>query len=103
MKLSFKYYPKLNDKQSAIINELSFHTTKLYNTANYEAINGSSKSYYDMEKQFKSNWHREYLHSHNYQQALKILGENWKSFFNAIKDYKKNPHKYEGQPRAPKG
>jgi len=36
MKLSFKYYPVLNELQTSIIEELSFHTTKLYNIANYE-------------------------------------------------------------------
>jgi len=35
MKLSFKLKQKFNDKTLAIIEELSFHTTKLYNTANY--------------------------------------------------------------------
>ncbi len=101
MKLSFKYYPKLNDKQEIIINELSFHTSKLYNIANYELHNGSSSDYYKMEKQFKSNWHNEYLHSHNYQQALKVLSQNWKAYFNANKNYKESPHKYKGQPRPP--
>lgn len=101
MRLSFKYYPKLKDKQTAIIDELSFHTSKLYNIVNYEAHNGGSKNYYEMEKQFKSNWHNEYLHSHNYQQALKVLSQNWKAYFNAIKDYKKSTHKYKGQPSPP--
>jgi hypothetical protein len=36
MKLVIKYHPKLDAKQSAIIEELSFHTTKIYNIANYE-------------------------------------------------------------------
>ena len=31
MKLSFKYSTKLNEKQIDIIEELSYHTTKLYN------------------------------------------------------------------------
>ena len=57
MRLSFKYYPKLKNKQEAIIDELSFHTSKLYNIVNYEAHNGGSKNYYIMEKQFKSKWH----------------------------------------------
>ena len=34
MKLSFKFNLKLNKLQNDIINELSFHTTKLYNIAN---------------------------------------------------------------------
>ena len=28
--------------------------------------------------------------------------DNWKSYFSAIKDYKKNPSKYLGCPRPPK-
>ncbi len=35
MKLSFKYKSKMNNKTIAIIEELSYHTTKLYNRANY--------------------------------------------------------------------
>ena len=31
MKLSFKFKPKLNVQQLNIVNELSFHTTALYN------------------------------------------------------------------------
>ena len=34
--------------------------------------------------------------------TLRLLEKNWKSFFNAIKDYKKNPSKYFGQPKLPK-
>jgi putative transposase len=34
--------------------------------------------------------------------TLRILDKNWKSFFNSIKDYKKNPKKYFGRPKLPK-
>src|SRR5699024_9475613 len=44
----------------------------------------------------------EYLHSHNYQHCLKILDQDWKSYFKAIKDYKNNPSKYLGKPKPPK-
>lgn len=36
------------------------------------------------------------------QQCLKLLDKNWKSFFQSIKDYKKNPNKYLGRPKLPK-
>lgn len=36
------------------------------------------------------------------QQILKILEQNWKSFFASIKDYGKNPEKYLGRPKPPK-
>lgn len=36
------------------------------------------------------------------QNLLKVLDQNWKSFFVAIKDYSKNPSKYLGRPKLPK-
>ena len=36
------------------------------------------------------------------QQTLTILDKNWKSFFTAIKDWKKHPEKYLGRPKLPK-
>lgn len=36
------------------------------------------------------------------QQVLKTMFQNWKSFFAALADYRKNPHKYKGKPRIPK-
>lgn len=102
MKLSFKFKPTLNELQFNIIEELSFHTSKLYNMANYECRENAVKSYTPLEKEFKSNWHREFLHSHNYQQCLKVLEQNWKSYFKALEDYKKHPGKYKGMPKPPK-
>ena len=60
------------------------------------------KSYADIEKMFKSNWHCDFLNSHTRQQAFKILEQNWKSYFASIKDFKANPHKYNGLPKLPK-
>ena len=36
------------------------------------------------------------------QQVLRQLDKNWKSFFSAIKDWKKHPDKYTGRPKIPK-
>lgn len=102
MKLSFKFNPKLNNLQNNIINELSFHTTKLYNIANYDCLNFGAMKYTEMNNKYNHNWHKDFLHSHNYQHCLKVLEKNWKSYFNSIKDYKKNPKKYLGCPRPPK-
>ncbi|WP_408955703.1 RNA-guided endonuclease InsQ/TnpB family protein [Natroniella sp. ANB-PHB2] len=104
MRLAFKFKPKFTDQQLEIIKELSWHTTKLYNIVNYEVRNNEDVKpvYTQLEKQFKSNWHNDFLHSHNRQQALKQLAQDWKSYFTSIKDYKKNPSKYKGQPRPPK-
>lgn len=102
MKLSFKFKPKLTELQLNIIEELSFHTTKLYNIANYDCRENGFKSYIEAEKKYKENWHNQFLHSHTYQQCLKVLEKNWKSYFASIKDYKKNPNKYKGEPKPPK-
>lgn len=102
MRLTLKYYPRWNKEQQQIIDELSFHTTKLYNIANYQCREFNYKSYQTLEKELKHNWHIPYLHSHTYQQALKILEQNWKSYFKSLKDYKKNPSKYKAMPQPPK-
>ena len=36
------------------------------------------------------------------QQVLRLLDNNWKSFFAAIKDWKKHKEKYLGRPKLPK-
>ncbi len=102
MKLSFKFKPSINNKQLEIIEELSYHTTKLYNIVNYDLRENGVKSYCDIEERYKSNWHCDFLHSHTRQQMFKVLEQNWKSYFASIKDYKKNPSKYKGIPRPPK-
>jgi len=102
LKLSFKFRPKFTEQQLAIIEELSFHTTKIYNIANHICREQEYRTYIELEKELKSNWHNEWLHSHTYQQCLKVLEQNWKSYFASIKDYKKNPSKYIGMPKPPK-
>ena len=102
MKLSFKLKPKMDSKTLAIVEELSFHTTKIYNTANFNCRSDKFINYITMNNLYSDNWHKEFLHSHNYQQCLKVLEQNWKSFFAAIKDYGKNPEKYKAAPKPPK-
>jgi IS605 OrfB family transposase len=102
MRLSFKFKPQLNSLQANIIEELSYHTTNLYNIANYDNLNLGVKSYYKMNEIYTSNWHKEFLHSHNYQYCLKVLDQNWKCYFKSIADFKKNPSKYKGIPKPPK-
>lgn len=93
----------MSSETLAIVEELSFHTTKLYNTVNYALQEHGSKSYLDLNKLYADNWHKKYLHSHNYQQMLKVLEKNWKSYFSSLKDFKANPNKYRGMiPQPPK-
>ena len=102
MRLSLKYYPRLTKAQKEIVEELSFHTTKLYNIANHQCREVECKSYKILEKEMKANWHKAYLHSHTYQHCLKMLEQNWKSYFQSLKDYEKKPSKYKAMPKPPR-
>ncbi len=102
MKLSLKYYPRWTKAQKEIVKELSFHTTKLYNIANHQCREVEYKSYKILEKEMKANWHKDFLHSHTYQQCLKMLEQNWKSYFQSLKDYKEKPSKYKAMPKPPR-
>ena len=104
MRLTFKFKSNFSHKQLKIVKELSWHCSKLYNTVNYQIKTNEEvkPAYTRLENEFKSNWHTDYLHSHNRQQLFKQLTQDWKSYFNSIKDYNNNPNKYQGQPRPPK-
>ena len=64
LKLSFKFKSQINSKQLEIIEELSYHTTKLYNIINYDLRENGFKNYYEIEEMYKNNWHCDFLHSH---------------------------------------
>ena len=102
MRQVFKLYYDFNKTQLKIIEELSYHTTKLYNIVNYDMRSFDYKSYETNEKKYKNNLHSQYLTTHNYQQCLKVLEQNWKGFFEAIKEWKINPKKFTGKPKRPK-
>lgn len=88
------------------------HASKnLYNHANYivrqEFINNNKWiRYIELDQMLKAD--KEYPDYANMpmaqsaQQTLKLLDKNWKSFFKAIKDWKKHPEKYLGRPNLPK-
>ena len=101
MKQAFKLYYNFNKTQLKIIEELSYHTTKLYNIVNYDMKPLNYKPYRVNEKNYKNNLHSQYLTVHNYQQCLKVLEQNWKGFFAARDEYEKNPKKFTGKPKQP--
>ena len=46
--------------------------------------------------------YRSFGHAKSAQQVLRLFQQNLRSYFAAIKDYKKNPTKYTGMPKFPK-
>ena len=103
MRLSFKFNMDFSHKQLEIIYDLSWHLSKLHNIVNYEIKNNEAIKpvYTKIENNFKSNWHCDFLHSHNRQQLFRQLAGNWKSYLISLKDYEKNPDKYKNKPGPP--
>lgn len=89
-----------------LIDEMCFNSKNLYNEANYairqEFIeNGNYLNYYDMNKEFKTHENYKLCMSQPANCTLRLLHKNWKSYFAAIKDWKKHPEKYLGMPKLP--
>lgn len=90
-----------------IIDEMCFHSKSLYNEANYKIRhefieNGKYINYYEMNKEFKTHENYKSCMSQPANCTLRVLEKNWKSYFSAIKDWKKNKNKYLGMPKLPK-
>ena len=90
-----------------IIDEMCFHSKSLYNEANYKIRhefieNGKYINYYEMNKEFKTHENYKSCMSQPANCTLRVLEKNWKSYFSAIKDWKKNKSKYLGMPKLPK-
>nr|WP_298656688.1 transposase [uncultured Flavobacterium sp.] len=92
--------------------ELSKASKDLYNQAQYWVrqnfiFNGKMHWYKDVQQYMYDlpNLHGEInyrkLKAQTSQQILKLLEKDWKSFFNAIKDYSQSPEKYTGRPKLP--
>lgn len=100
-------------KPNDIVNQLCHIAKNLYNEANYiirqEFIRSCKKtgtgSYLNYEiidhliKDKSENYRK--LPAQTAQHVLMILDRNWKSFFEAIKDWKIHPEKYLGKPGLP--
>lgn len=102
-----KHIIKSNHNLYALIDDYSFKSKNLYNYANYlvrqEFINnGNWIKEFDLSKLCKDADCYKDLMAQSSQQTIKLLSQNWKSFFASIKDWKKNPTKYTGRPKLPK-
>lgn len=102
------------------IDEISFLSKNLYNKANYiirqefisttkqkedgKVSNANWIRYNQLQKQLQNDKDVDYteLPAKVSQQVLKLIDKNWVSFFEAIRDCKKNPSKYLGRPNLPR-
>ena len=98
---------KKNHPKFKIIDEMCFNSKNLYNEANYAIRqkfieSGEYINYYDMNKEFKTHENYKMCMSQPANCTLRLLDKNWKSYFEAIKDWKVHPEKYLGMPKLPK-
>ena len=90
-----------------VVDEYCFRSKNVYNYANYiirqEFINnGKWIRHHELDKMIQQSDCYKELGSQASQNILKVLDQNWRSFFKTIKDWKKNPSKYLGRPKLPK-
>jgi putative transposase len=90
------------------IDNLCFLSKNLYNKANYiirqKFINeGKYLNYYDIQRILQNSKDEDYesLPRKVSQQVLRQLDKNWKAFFKAMKEWKKNPSKFKRMPKLP--
>ena len=98
---------KLDSEFGRFIDDYCFKSKNLYNYANYivrqEFIENSRWiKYNELFQLVKESEPYKDIGSNTGQGTLRILDKNWKSFFVAIKDWKKNPSKYLGRPKLPR-
>lgn len=108
MRLVYSFKIRYTDE----LREQMILSNNLYNQANYmikEYYKSTGKylSYLKVELKCKTqeeqfNNYRKIHKAQCAQQILKILDQNWKSFFKSIKDFKQNPLKYKGCPKPPR-
>ena len=85
--------------------QFSHKSKNLYNHANYlfkkQLQNHYFTSEYEMINILKHHPDYSVLTAQTAQQIIKSLVKSWKSYFKALKSYKKHPSKLQSKPRAP--
>ena len=120
MRLVEQHIIKKSNSMYKEIDKISFLSKNLYNKANYvvrqefisttkqkeegKVSNANWIRYNQLQKQLQNEKDYDYskLPAKVSQQVLKLLDKNWISFFESIRDWKKNPSKYLGKPSLTK-
>ncbi len=90
------------------LDQLCFLSKNLYNATLYKIRhrfekNGKWLRYLDLEKEFRSENNSDYftIPSASSQQILRLMDKNLKSFFSALKVFKRDKTKFKGCPKFP--
>lgn len=95
------------DPRYSVIDEAAFKSKNLYNAALYEVrqsfLNeGKYLNYNEVQRRMQSHEAYKALPAKVSQQILMVLDRNWKSFFEALAAYNKDPSKFLGHPKLPR-
>ena len=104
MILTLKNNLILNENDKFIVDKLSFHSARLYNSCNYVIkeyfkLNNCYLNYNEQYHIIKDNEHYGYLITDSAQQIHRIVDRNFKSFFSLLK--LKNKGKYSADVKVP--
>ncbi|MHA1400615.1 MAG: RNA-guided endonuclease InsQ/TnpB family protein, partial [Candidatus Heimdallarchaeaceae archaeon] len=106
-KMSVRRTERIWVKNSITLMQLAHRAKNLYNQANYVMKYQWRKNNYltnEFELMGMLRYHPTFtcLPVHTAQQTIKFLYKEWKGYLRALKEWKKNPKKFKGQPRPPK-
>ena len=106
--LSERHVIKPNNKLFPFLDDLCFKAKNLYNATLYrirqEYFNNKQYlSYCSIQKEFQNNNNPDYkaLPAHASQQIMRMVDQNFKSFFAALKVYNKCKIGFNGRPKIP--
>jgi putative transposase len=107
MQLVEQHVIERSDPRFCLIDATAFASKNLYNVALYEIrqlfiFQGKYPNYSEMDKRMQQHEAYKALPAKVAQKVLDQLDKNWKSFFEARKEYEENPSKFVGRPRLPK-
>ena len=111
MSLIMQLVRQIQFNRTPLLDEITFRSKNLYNVATYTVRKRFFEDrhwirYYALWKILRSHEAYTILHkmcgSHPPQQVLKQVDRNFKSFFQAIKEWKKHPERFQGKPNLPR-
>ena len=105
MNLVYKYYGNFTAKENYIFRQLVFNSSMIYNKVNWYFLNHKFNS--KLQPQIvryltKYDEHGKYFIQQECGKIIDGVINDWKSFFAARDEYRKNPKKFTGKPRRPK-
>ena len=105
MNLVYKYYGNFTAKENYIFGQLVFNSSMIYNKVNWYFLHHkfNSKLQPKIVKYLTSNdEHGKYFIQQECGKIVDGVINDWKSYFVARDEYRKNPKKFTGKPKRPK-